>query len=104
LTKKNLLLRDRYRCAYCGDRGDTVDHVIPRAAGGPSTWENLVASCGRCNGRKGNRTPEQAQMKLRVRPREPAYIPFVVVRQHTAQDEWIKYLTLYNVSIEERIV
>ncbi len=103
LTKKNVLLRDRYRCGYCGERGDTVDHIIPRAAGGTSTWENLVAACSRCNGRKRDRTPEQAQMRLRVRPREPAYIPFVVVRRHTARDEWGKFLGLYNVSIDERI-
>lgn len=102
LTKKNVLLRDRYACAYCGERGETVDHVQPRAAGGASTWENLVCACTRCNSRKRDRSPEQAQMKLRVKPREPQYIPFVVVRRHTAANEWGKYLGLYNVSIEDR--
>ena len=107
LTKKNVLLRDEYRCGYCGDLGDratmTVDHVTPRCQGGRSTWENLVAACSRCNGRKGSRTPEQARMPLRRRPHEPRFIPFLVVRRHTDADEWQKYLSLYSIGIEERV-
>jgi 5-methylcytosine-specific restriction endonuclease McrA len=107
LTKKNVLLRDDYVCAYCtvhGGRDMTVDHVIPRSRGGRSVWENLVASCSTCNARKGSRTPEEARMPLRRKAREPRYIPFVVVRRNTAPDEWGKYLALYNVGIEERVV
>lgn len=107
LTKKNVLLRDDYRCGYCGEPGDratmTVDHVTPRSQGGRSTWENLVAACSGCNGRKRDRTPEQARMPLRRRPHEPRAIPFLVVRKHTAPGEWWKYLSLYSVSIEERV-
>jgi 5-methylcytosine-specific restriction endonuclease McrA len=107
LTKKHLLLRDDYICGYCGREGDrrtmTVDHVIPRSLGGKSTWENLVAACEPCNGRKRDRTPEQAGMPLRKKPKEPAYIPFIVVKKHTADDEWIKYLTMWSISIEERV-
>lgn len=54
LTKKNILLRDKYRCQYCGVRGGsvmTVDHVVPKSRGGPSSWTNLVACCAPCNGR-----------------------------------------------------
>jgi len=106
LTKKNVLLRDDYRCAYCGVRGDrsmTVDHVIPKSRGGLSTFENLVASCSECNSRKRDRTPEEARMPLRIRPREPQHIPYVIIERHTAPDEWAKYLALYNVRIEERV-
>ncbi len=107
LTKKNVLLRDDYRCGYCDERGDratmTVDHVVPRAAGGKSVWENLVAACADCNGRKRDRTPQQARMPLAHQPREPRFIPFVVVRRHTADDEWAKYLGLWSVNIEERL-
>jgi 5-methylcytosine-specific restriction endonuclease McrA len=107
LTKKNVLLRDDYRCGYCAMRGDratmTVDHVVPRAAGGRSVWENLVAACPDCNGRKRDPTPEQARMPLLKRPTEPRFIPFVVVRRHTAEEEWSKYLGLWSVSIEERL-
>jgi len=107
LTKKNVLLRDDCVCAYCGVRETasamTVDHVVPKARGGASTWTNLVAACGPCNARKGDRTPVEAGMTLRRVPREPRSIPWVVVRRHTLPDEWWKYLFLYSVDIEERV-
>jgi 5-methylcytosine-specific restriction endonuclease McrA len=109
LTKKNVLLRDNYKCGYCDDaiepREATVDHIVPRSAGGTSSWENLIASCSPCNGRKRDRTPAQAKMPLlRKPPREPKFIPFVLVRRHTEDHEWAKYLNLWNISIEERVV
>jgi 5-methylcytosine-specific restriction endonuclease McrA len=106
LTKKNILLRDDYTCQYCGLRGErlmTVDHVIPRSKGGPSTWENLVCACMRCNNRKNNRTPEHANMAMRRKPRTPKYIPWIRVKRNTLPGEWHKFLFLYNVSIEERL-
>jgi 5-methylcytosine-specific restriction endonuclease McrA len=106
LSKKNLLLRDDYRCQYCSVRlgaNATVDHVVPRARGGLSAWNNLVACCVTCNQRKRDRTPDEARMTLTRRPKEPSFIPWVVVRRHTRPDEWFQWLTLYNVSIEERV-
>ncbi len=106
LTKKNVLLRDDYTCAYCaadGGREMTVDHVVPRSRGGRSAWDNLVACCSDCNARKRDRTPAEARMPLLRKPREPRYIPWVVVRRNTAPDEWGKYLALYSVGIEERV-
>ena len=106
LTKKNILLRDDHMCQYCGAKGDrmmTVDHVIPRSKGGPSTWENLVCACMRCNNRKNNRAPEDAAMTLRRRPRTPKYIPWIQVKRNTLPSEWHKFLFLWNVSIEERV-
>jgi 5-methylcytosine-specific restriction endonuclease McrA len=98
LTRKNILLRDRYTCQYCLQTlpaGElTLDHVIPRSRGGASTWENLVACCIPCNNRKGNRTPEEAGMKLHRTPR-----PFTLhTSRHLmrllghADDRWRKYL------------
>ena len=59
LSRKNILLRDRNTCQYCGEAMPpadlTLDHVIPRSRGGNSTWENLVACCHDCNRHKGNR-------------------------------------------------
>jgi 5-methylcytosine-specific restriction endonuclease McrA len=106
LTKKNVLLRDDYTCQYCGIKGDrlmTVDHIVPRSKGGPSTWENLVCACMRCNNRKNNRTPEHSGMALRGKPRMPKYIPWIQIKRNTLPGEWQKFLFLYNVSIEERI-
>ncbi len=74
-TKRGVYERDHGVCAYCGKNipiaAATLDHVIPQALGGPSTWENLVTACRRCNGRKGCRTPDQAHMKLLYRPSIP---------------------------------
>jgi len=106
LTKKNVLLRDDYMCAYCSSKGGsemTVDHVHPRSRGGKSSWVNLVACCSRCNGRKRDRTPAEAGMNLLRKPYVPRFIPFVVVKRNTLPDEWGKYLGLYSVGIEERV-
>jgi 5-methylcytosine-specific restriction endonuclease McrA len=72
-TRFNLFLRDGFSCQYC-HRGDdlTFDHVIPRSRGGRTTWENIVTACARCNLQKGGRTPNEAHMHPRHRPRRPA--------------------------------
>lgn len=73
LSRKNILIRDRHTCQFCGEAlaaSDlTLDHVIPRSQGGKSAWENLVACCYPCNNSKGDRTPEQAGIKLLRQPR-----------------------------------
>ncbi|HEX9595888.1 MAG TPA: HNH endonuclease [Anaerolineales bacterium] len=73
LSRKNILIRDRHTCQFCGETLPsselTLDHVMPRSQGGKSAWENLVACCYACNNRKGDRTPEQSGMKLLKQPR-----------------------------------
>ena len=64
-TRFNLFLRDHFACQYCGKgRELTFDHVVPRAYGGRTTWENVVTACAPCNLRKGGRTPGEAKMPL----------------------------------------
>ena len=81
LSRKNILLRDRNTCQYCGTvlpPGElTLDHVMPRSRGGLSTWENLVACCHACNRRKGNRCRMKPDMKLHARAArlQPAHQP-----------------------------
>jgi 5-methylcytosine-specific restriction endonuclease McrA len=98
LSRKNILLRDRNTCQFCGrifpSSELTLDHVVPRSRGGRSSWENLVACCYRCNNSKGDRTPEEAGIKLARKPR-----PFTL---HTSRqlmrlighrdERWRKYL------------
>lgn len=100
LTRKNVLLRDRHVCQYCGRPGDTVDHVHPRSRGGPNTWENCVCACAPCNRRKNDRRPDEANMKLLRRPRKPTHIPWLLIRQDAAREGWARYL-YWNLSIEE---
>ncbi|MGF6860021.1 5-methylcytosine-specific restriction endonuclease McrA [Rhodobacteraceae bacterium MBR-64] len=71
-TRFNLFLRDEFSCQYCGAAGDlTFDHVVPRARGGVTSWENVVAACAPCNLRKGARSLRDARMNLRKPPRQP---------------------------------
>ncbi|HEY6537602.1 MAG TPA: HNH endonuclease [Candidatus Dormibacteraeota bacterium] len=73
-NRRNLLLRDEYCCQYCGVHASppelTIDHVIPSSRGGnPSSWENQVVACRRCNGRKANHLPAEVHLRLRRPPR-----------------------------------
>jgi 5-methylcytosine-specific restriction endonuclease McrA len=72
-TRFNLFLRDEFCCQYCGQKGDlTFDHVVPRARGGITSWENVVAACSPCNLRKGAKSLRQAGMHLQRAPRAPS--------------------------------
>ncbi len=51
-----VLNRDAWTCAYCGDQAKQVDHVWPRSKGGEDTLDNLVAACERCNYAKRDKT------------------------------------------------
>lgn len=75
-NRKNVFRRDEHTCQYCGLRaGDlTLDHVLPRSRGGPTSWENVVACCRRCNARKRDRTPDEARMSLRRHPYAPRFM------------------------------
>lgn len=98
LSRKNILLRDHYTCQYCGkvfSPGElTLDHVVPRSRGGSSNWDNLVACCKRCNNRKGNKLPEEADMKLLKRPQSfSLHVNRQIMRYLGRTDEaWRKYL------------
>ncbi len=74
-TKRLIYDRDRGQCAYCGKSINiadaTIDHVLPLSQGGSSSWDNLVNCCKVCNQRKGNRTPEEAHIKLLLHPYKP---------------------------------
>ena len=96
LTKKNVLKRDNYTCQYCGKRKGTmtVDHVIPKRLGGKDTWENLVCACIECNTKKGDRTPEEAGMKLLKKPAKPTYFQLLYSRITLPDEKWKQYLFL----------
>ncbi len=71
-TRFNLFLRDEFCCQYCGATGDlTFDHVVPRARGGVTSWENVVAACSKCNLEKGSRLLRHTGLSLRKPPRQP---------------------------------
>jgi len=74
-TRFNVFLRDGFTCQYCDHKSAahelTFDHVIPRAHGGRTSWENVVTACGPCNLRKGSKLPLECHMLPRQEPRRP---------------------------------
>ncbi|HTR52976.1 MAG TPA: HNH endonuclease [Kofleriaceae bacterium] len=97
-SRVNIYGRDRYTCQYCGARKAiaelTYDHVVPRSAGGKTTWTNIVTACETCNRKKANRTPEQAGMRLLAQPVQPKAMPSLVitVSKESMPDAWRDYL------------
>jgi 5-methylcytosine-specific restriction endonuclease McrA len=79
-SRRAVVVRDRSTCMYCGAKlaksEATVDHVVPRAQGGTSSWTNTVAACFTCNQRKSSRTPAQAGMRLKSQPHKPHELEF----------------------------
>jgi 5-methylcytosine-specific restriction endonuclease McrA len=98
-SRINVATRDDFRCGYCGTKNVlsklTYDHVVPRGQGGRTTWTNITMACGDCNEKKGNRTPEQAGMRLKKLPVKPESLPVVVFRidpQATIPEQWINFV------------
>ncbi len=77
LSRKNIYIRDKYTCQYCGRKYPAdklnIDHVVPRSKGGKNTWTNLVCTCHDCNTKKGGHLPREAKMKLLRKPIEPKF-------------------------------
>ncbi len=72
-SRKNVFKRDEYVCQYCSIELDsttaTIDHVLPRCRGGKHEWNNIVTCCLKCNRKKGNKTPHEANMPLNKIPK-----------------------------------
>lgn len=96
-SRLNIYARDAFACQYCGARKPTedltFDHVVPRSRGGKTCWENIVTCCTDCNSAKANRTPSEAGLELRARPRNPHWLPAVTVKMSggTIPEEWKAY-------------
>ena len=97
-SKQNVFARDRWACQYCGTKHDicdlTVDHVVPRAQGGKTEWENVVTACKPCNSTKADRTPQQAGLRLRKKPEKPDWVPLLTLKvsRERAPQVWQGYL------------
>ena len=71
-TRFNVFLRDRFVCQYCGCKHElTFDHLVPRARGGETRWDNVVAACSPCNLAKGSKSLAQSGMRLSQHPYRP---------------------------------
>jgi 5-methylcytosine-specific restriction endonuclease McrA len=98
LSRFNVFARDQFRCQYCGEpkamRELTYDHVVPRAHGGRTTWDNIVTACKPCNGKKGRRSCDEVGMFPLRSPVRPRTLPLAspVGDPNGAPTEWLPYL------------
>ena len=105
-SRRNIFKRDRFTCQYCGAQPGseelTLDHVVPRALGGESCWENCVLACLACNKRKADRTPQQARMRLRTEPIRPTWRPLYAAHE-VRIESWSKFVSeaYWNVALEK---
>ncbi|MGI6456805.1 MAG: HNH endonuclease [bacterium] len=107
--RKNIMLRDSYRCQYCGRHYPadelTLDHVLPVSRGGKDSWSNVVTACRQCNNRKGNFLPDEAGMELQNQPKKPllpTYLHLVRLMGEN-REVWRKYL-FYDEETKEAAV
>ena len=96
LTRKSLFLRDGGKCQYCNATVNkatfTIDHVIPKAKEGQTTWNNVVVSCYNCNAKKGARTPEEALMPLIRKPQKPKDKKTLLAFELGEEHKWKNYV------------
>jgi len=100
-TKRNIFARDKWLCQYCYQEFDpcnlTIDHVIPKSRGGKTEWDNIVSCCKVCNNKKGNKTPQEAGMKLKKIPTVPSWIPIMrfLLSRKSIPVEWKEFCYFY---------
>lgn len=95
-NRKNVVWRDRNTCQYCGGvflfKELTMDHVLPQYHGGQKTWDNIVACCRKCNGKKGHNKLEEISMNLLTKPKKPAITIRDYYRQIEFPEVWDNYI------------
>ena len=77
ISRRGVFLRDGGECQYCGNRAESIDHIVPRSRGGRHEWENVVAACRRCNTTKRDRYLHETNMCLRRPPEVPRHLSWV---------------------------
>jgi 5-methylcytosine-specific restriction endonuclease McrA len=96
LSNPKLFSRDRLVCAYCGGHFHaddlTREHIVPTSRGGHDTWMNCITACRGCNGRKGNRLPEEAHMSLLYLPYVPSLHEDMILRGRRILADQMEFL------------
>lgn len=99
-SRVNVYTRDKFTCMYCRQkfpmRALSYDHVTPRAAGGRTTWDNIVTACKTCNAIKDDKTCDEAGMWPAYSPYRPKSLPMTapVIDVDTAPEEWKPFLVM----------
>lgn len=73
--RRQILDRDNWTCAYCGEFGSTIDHIHPQSLGGENTWLNLITACESCNQLKADTPYDQFCAEYGVKLLWEPYVP-----------------------------
>ena len=102
-SRENLYLRDRGACQYCFSKLTrneiTYDHVVPRAKGGKTSWDNIVLACEACNRKKADKTLGQLGWKLKTPPVAPKNLPdasFSLTWRPGMPDSWKTFIRSFS--------
>lgn len=93
-SKRSVFIRDAWTCQYCGTNLSrtkvTIDHILPRALGGKSTFENCITACARCNMEKGHKLLKDMKRKPLNSPYHPTHTDIV---PNQSPELWKQYQT-----------
>ncbi|MCU1496537.1 MAG: hypothetical protein JWM47_490 [Acidimicrobiales bacterium] len=92
ISRRGVFLRDEHRCQYCGNKAETLDHVVPKSRGGSHSWENVVAACRPCNVDKADRLLPETRFALHRPPVQPRRLSWVTVAVGQVPDQWRPWL------------
>ncbi len=90
-SKRGVFIRDGYVCQYCGDElirsNATIDHIVPKAKGGKTSWKNCVCSCKKCNNLKGDKNLYDTQFVLKSTPKRPKVSDYIRIKSNQIMDK-----------------
>lgn len=92
ISRRSVFARDGHRCQYCGAAAENIDHVVPRSRGGAHSWDNVVASCRRCNAAKEDFLLDEAGLVLRELPRAPRSRVWLLAASGEISSDWEPYV------------
>lgn len=92
LSRRAIFARDGGLCAYCDNKAETIDHVIPKSKGGGHAWENVVAACAKCNHKKGDKSLTDMGWKLTFVPVAPTGVAWRIIGYRNPDPSWKVYL------------
>jgi 5-methylcytosine-specific restriction endonuclease McrA len=96
LTRRAVFARDGGHCVYCGAPATSLDHVVPRSRGGDHVWENVVASCRRCNHVKADRSVHDLGWRMRSAPFRPQGAAWRILGTGRSDPQWAPYLAAFG--------
>lgn len=98
-SRRGVLVRDGFKCVYCGREATTIDHVVPQAAGGKDSYENCVAACKKCNNKKGCKSLADMGWEIGFIPKAPSPYTLLINRWRLNEEHrtaWTPHIEYWN--------